>query len=143
MELVLEIEDPAALAGAASRRIAEDPEMSAEERGYASDAVTEDIAEALTHLVDPLDLVRGVPGVDLAQASWSAQGTEHAPDALEWDLGADDTDGTDDVEGFEDDYDDYDDYDGFPYDSDGGGRETDGHDEYDDEREEHEEEKVG
>ena len=35
--------------------------------------MTEDTAEALAYLVDPFDLVSEIPGVELAQASWSSE----------------------------------------------------------------------
>lgn len=79
-----------AVTGAALRRIAGDPDMPAEERVHAENAVTEDTAEALAYLVDPVDLVGEVPGVELAQASWSSEGIDYDPDSPEWGLGEDD-----------------------------------------------------
>ncbi|MGW0334637.1 hypothetical protein ACWD0J_22670 [Streptomyces sp. NPDC003011] len=92
MELVLEVDDTGAVTEAALGRIADDIEMPAEERKHAESAVTEDTAEALAYLVDPSDLVRAVPGVDLAQASWSSEQIEYDPDSPDWDLDEDDDD---------------------------------------------------
>lgn len=90
VELVLEVEDEAALTGAALVRIAGDPGMPAGERVHAERAVTEDTAEALAQLIDPFDLVSAVPGVELQQASWSSEQIDYDPDSPEWDLDEDD-----------------------------------------------------
>ncbi len=86
-----------AITGAALRRIAADSDMPADERVHAESAVTEDTAEALAYLVDPFDLVGEVPGVELAQASWSSEGIDYDPDSPEWGLDEDD-DGEDEEE---------------------------------------------
>jgi hypothetical protein len=99
VELVLEIEDEDAVTKTALRRLAEesaDPEMPDDERAHAEDAVTEDTAEALAYLVDPFDLVRAVPGVELQQASWSSERIDYDPDAADWDLDDEDLDDEDD-----------------------------------------------
>lgn len=98
MELVLEIDDENAVTKAALSRIRDDGDMPAEERVHAESAVTEDTAEALAYLVDPLSLVGEVPGVDLLQASWSGEQIDYDPDSPEWDLDEDD-----DEESFDDD----------------------------------------
>ncbi|WLW52624.1 hypothetical protein [Streptomyces sp. YU58] len=90
VEVVLEIDDAKAVTEAALARIAGDTDMPADERGHAESAVTEDTAEALAHLVDPFDLVKAVPGVDLAQASWSSEEIDYDPDSPDWDLDEDD-----------------------------------------------------
>jgi hypothetical protein len=90
VELVLEVDDVDAIAKAALRRIAEDTGMPADERTQAENAVTEDTAEALAYLVDPFDLVSEVPGVELAQASWSSEPIAYDPDSPDWDLDEDD-----------------------------------------------------
>ncbi|MFC7843875.1 hypothetical protein [Streptomyces sp. NPDC057382] len=92
VDLVLEVEDADAVTKAALRRIGEDDGMPAAERAHAEGAVTEDTAEALAYLVDPFDLVSEVPGVELQQASWSAERVDHDPDAQDWDLDEDDGD---------------------------------------------------
>ncbi|MDL2077215.1 hypothetical protein QNN03_12265 [Streptomyces sp. GXMU-J15] len=98
VELVLEVEDEDAVTKAALARIAGDEAMPAEERTQAEGAVTEDTAEALAYLVDPFDLVSEVPGVDLAQASWSTERIDYDPDSPEWDLDEDDEAEDDDEE---------------------------------------------
>ncbi|MCX4643533.1 hypothetical protein ACWGDS_14150 [Streptomyces sp. NPDC055059] len=90
VELVLEIEDSAAITGAALQRIAEDDDMAGDERAHAEAAVNEDEAEALAYLVDPFDLVSEVPGADLVQASWSSEQVDYDPDSPDWDLDVDD-----------------------------------------------------
>jgi hypothetical protein len=92
VELVVEVADADAVTKAAQRRIAEDPDMPAEERVHAESAVTEDTAEALAYLVDPFDLVGEVSGIELQQASWSAEQVDYDPDAPEWDADEDDAD---------------------------------------------------
>lgn len=90
MELVLAVDDAEAVTGAALHRIAEDPDVPGEEQARARDAVTEDTAEALAYLVDPVDLVEAVPGVELQQASWSCEEVDYDPDSSEWALDGDD-----------------------------------------------------
>ncbi|MET9832699.1 hypothetical protein ABZ078_26110 [Streptomyces sp. NPDC006385] len=92
MEVVLEVGDEDALTEAALRRVADDGTMPADERAHAESAVTEDTAEALAYLIDPFDLVSEVPGVELAQASWSSERIDHDPDSPEWGLDEDDVD---------------------------------------------------
>ena len=96
VELVLEIDDPDAVTKAALRRLAEEDDVPADERAHAEDAVTEDTAEALAFLVDPFDLVKAVPGVELAQASWSSEAVDYDPDSPDWDLDEDDADDDED-----------------------------------------------
>ncbi|MFD7713715.1 hypothetical protein ACFV6E_11645 [Streptomyces sp. NPDC059785] len=90
VELVLEVDDADAVTGAALRRIAADTDMPDGERAHAEAAVTDDTAEALAYLVDPIDLVSEVPGADLAQASWSSETIDYDPDSPDWELGDDD-----------------------------------------------------
>ncbi|MEE1750481.1 MULTISPECIES: hypothetical protein [unclassified Streptomyces] len=106
VEMVLEITDPAALSGTALESIAaeygEPGGESAEERTRAETAVREDGAEALASLVDPFDLISEVPGVELAQASWSSETVDYDPDDPDaWDL--DDEDDEEDGADFEND----------------------------------------
>jgi hypothetical protein len=93
VELVLEVGDPGELTGAALDRIAADEFMPDEERAHAESAVREDEAEAIAYLVDPFDLVSDVPGVELAQASWSSEQIDYDPDAEDWDLDEEDGEG--------------------------------------------------
>ncbi|MFF5446149.1 hypothetical protein [Streptomyces sp. NPDC012888] len=90
VDLVLEVPDPDALTGAALEHVKADEYMHEEERGHAETVVREDLAEALAYLVDPTDLVAEVPGVELAQASWSTEPVEYDPDSLEWDIDEED-----------------------------------------------------
>ncbi|MFB7271809.1 hypothetical protein [Streptomyces sp. NPDC056244] len=95
VELVLEVDDPEKLSATALGRIGADEFMPDDERAHAESAVREDEAEAIAYLVEPFDLVRSVPGVQLAQASWSSEQIDYDPDSVEWNLdraGADDDD---------------------------------------------------
>jgi len=98
VELVVEIDDQDAVTQAALARIAQDPEVPADERAHAESAVTEDTAEALAYLVDPFDLVGEVPGVELAQASWSSEQIDYDPDSPDWDLDEDDVEEDEEAE---------------------------------------------
>ncbi|MEU6486348.1 hypothetical protein [Streptomyces sp. NPDC046887] len=84
VELLLEITDPDQLTAAALERVESDEFLPDEERTHARSAVREDEAEALAYLVEPADLIGEVPGVDLAQASWSSERAEHDPEAFAW-----------------------------------------------------------
>ncbi|MFJ4844274.1 MULTISPECIES: hypothetical protein [unclassified Streptomyces] len=100
VELVLEITGPDELTDAALDQLGGDEYMPEDERQHAESSVRQDESEALAYLVDPFDLVTGVPGVDMVQASWSCAHTEYDPDSDEWDLYDDETsaDDADDAE---------------------------------------------
>ncbi|MEV0000023.1 hypothetical protein ACGFYP_19490 [Streptomyces sp. NPDC048370] len=98
VEVVLEITGSDELTGAAVGRIDTDEFMPEEERVHARSAVREDDAEALAYLIEPFDLVREVPGIELVQASWSSEEVDHDPDAQEWDLDEEDEVDEDDTE---------------------------------------------
>lgn len=97
VELVLEVAEPEELTGAALDRVETDELMPEEERAHASSSVRDDAAEALAYLVDPFDLIGDVPGVELAQASWSCEQVDYDPDAGDWDI--DEEDGETDEDG--------------------------------------------
>ncbi|WP_246235706.1 hypothetical protein [Streptomyces boluensis] len=105
VDLVLDITDADSLTGAALDRIGHDEFMPDEERAHAESAVREDSAEALAYLVDPFDLVGEVPGVELAQASWSSESVEFDPESPAWDEDEADDDFDDDDADDEDDED--------------------------------------
>ncbi|MEU6057424.1 hypothetical protein [Streptomyces sp. NPDC047097] len=84
VELLLEVTDSDQLTAAALERVESDEFLPDEERTHARSAVREDEAEALAYLVEPTDLIGEVPGVDLAQASWSSERAEHDPEAFAW-----------------------------------------------------------
>lgn len=86
VELVLDVTDAEQLAVAAREQIDGDPFMPAEEREHARLAIRDDQAEALAYLIDPGDLVKEVPGLELAQASWSSEPIDFDPDAEVWGL---------------------------------------------------------
>ncbi|MCN9243875.1 hypothetical protein NGF19_24355 [Streptomyces sp. RY43-2] len=89
-ELVVKVDDAGAVTKAALCRIAEDPDMPEGERAYTEGAVADDAAEALAYLVDPSDLLGDLPGVELAQASWSSESIDYDPDSPDWALDAED-----------------------------------------------------
>ncbi|MDT0265340.1 hypothetical protein RM844_03435 [Streptomyces sp. DSM 44915] len=101
VEMVLEIAEPDELVSAAWSRIESDELLPAEEREQAARAVSRDEAEAVAYLIDPIDLVDEVPGVVLAQASWSSERAAFDP-GLAWD-GADELDDDLDGEGLDED----------------------------------------
>ncbi|MFF5564351.1 hypothetical protein ACFY7Z_03740 [Streptomyces sp. NPDC012623] len=92
VELVLEVADAERLSAAALDRVAADETLPDDERTHARAAVRDDGAEALAYLVEPFDLVKDVPGIELAQASWTSELIDYDPDALEWDLDDEDDD---------------------------------------------------
>lgn len=87
---MLEVPDAEALTGAALEHIKADEFMPDEERGHAESAVRQDESEALAYLIDPTDLVAGIPGVELVQASWSSEPVEYDPESMEWDMDGED-----------------------------------------------------
>ncbi|MFJ4919768.1 hypothetical protein [Streptomyces sp. NPDC088725] len=89
VELVLEIDSSDQLSAAALARIAADEFMPEGERMHAGAAVRADEAEALAYLIEPFDLVRGVPGAELAEASWTSEQIDYDPDAMDWDADED------------------------------------------------------
>ncbi|MEU3963686.1 hypothetical protein AB0F42_28445 [Streptomyces buecherae] len=86
VELVLDINDAEQLAVAAREQIDGDAFMPEEERAHARVAIRDDQAEALAYLIDPYALVKEVPGIELAQASWSSEPIDYDPDAQVWGL---------------------------------------------------------
>ncbi|MFD7508009.1 hypothetical protein ACFV5N_01480 [Streptomyces sp. NPDC059853] len=84
VDMVLELTDADEVIRAAWARIHGDEQMPEMERRQAADAVAQDPAEAIAYLLDPVDLVAEVPGVELAQASWSSELAEYDPEET-WD----------------------------------------------------------
>ncbi|GAB2599304.1 hypothetical protein GCM10027168_35370 [Streptomyces capparidis] len=85
--MIVEITDPEALAAEALDQVGRDTGLAEGERDHTAEAVRDDATEALACLVDPFDLIDDVPGISLAQASWSCAPTAYDPDAEEWDFG--------------------------------------------------------
>ncbi|MER7035373.1 hypothetical protein ABT334_30775, partial [Streptomyces albidoflavus] len=46
----------------------------------------------IASLIDPFDLVKEVPGIELAQASWAGETIEYDPEAEDWTVGDDEDD---------------------------------------------------
>jgi hypothetical protein len=40
----------------------------------------------VAHFVDPVEVLGGVPGVQLVQAAWETERVDYDPDDEEWDL---------------------------------------------------------
>lgn len=89
VEVVVEITDRGSLVSAALDQVGTDAYLPDAERDHAVESIEEDETEALAYLIDPFDLVSGVPGVELAQASWSCGRSEYDPNAEDWDSGGD------------------------------------------------------
>ncbi|WNI28029.1 hypothetical protein [Streptomyces sp. ITFR-6] len=83
VDLVLEIENQDALCVAALMRIGTGISRPADESTLARIAAREDGAEALLYLVQPVDLIYDIPGIGLAQASWTSEWIDYDPDSLE------------------------------------------------------------
>lgn len=92
MEVVVEIADAQALTRSALDRVEGDGLMPDEERAHAREIVAADAGEAIAYLVDPFDLVRALPGVELAHASWGSE-----------EIGEDDLDALAELDDFEED----------------------------------------
>lgn len=95
VEMVLEISDAEALMRAAVAHVSDDDSIPDGERAHAVSAVSAEedgAAEAIAYLVEPIDLVSDVPGVELAQASWSSETIDYDADGEAWHLGSDDLD---------------------------------------------------
>lgn len=85
----MEVEDSDALRAAAVEEGLHGEDLGGEPAG--------DDAEALAHLLDPVDLVGQVPGVELVHASWSSEQVAYDPEADEY--GGDDDDWDEDEDG--------------------------------------------
>ncbi|WP_314171799.1 hypothetical protein [Streptomyces winkii] len=97
VDLVVEIADADALTRSALEHVARDELMPDEERAHAEEIIRGDAGEALACLVDPFDLVRELPGVELAHASWGSEEMDSDDlDAFSFLDGADAADGFDD-----------------------------------------------
>jgi hypothetical protein len=73
VDLVVEIADADVLTRSALEHVARDELMPDEERAHTEEIIRGDAGEALACLVDPFDLVRELPGVELAHASWGSE----------------------------------------------------------------------
>lgn len=86
LELIVEITDGSAFKAAALRQVQGDEYLSEDERAQALNAVELDPPGALAHFIDPLQMLEGIPGIDLTQASWESSHTEYDPETDDWDL---------------------------------------------------------
>jgi hypothetical protein len=86
IELIVEIADEKALQVAALDQVRADEFLEDEERAEAVAAIEIDPAGAIAHFVDPVAMLEGVPGVELAEATWESQPVEYDPENEDWDL---------------------------------------------------------
>jgi hypothetical protein len=86
IELIVEIVDEKALQVAALEQVRADELLEDEERAEAIAAIEIDPAGAIAHFVDPVAMLEGVPGVELAEATWESQPVEYDPENEDWDL---------------------------------------------------------
>ncbi|KWW97569.1 hypothetical protein TH66_18470 [Carbonactinospora thermoautotrophica] len=82
LELIVELTDEEALRAAAVESVRTADYLSDEMRADALEAIEEDIAEAVTHLIDPHVLIDDVPGVEAHEAEWVSELVEYDPDAV-------------------------------------------------------------
>lgn len=81
--MVLEVSDGVELTRAAVDYVQHDETIPDEELTHTVSAVSDGLggaSESVAYLVDPLEMVRHVPGVELAQASWSSEMVDPASD---------------------------------------------------------------
>ncbi|MEY9963079.1 hypothetical protein ABIA33_001105 [Streptacidiphilus sp. MAP12-16] len=86
IELIVEVVDQKALQVAALEQVRADEFLEDEERSEAIAAIEIDPAGAIAHFVDPVAMLEGVPGVELAEATWESQPVEYDPENEDWDL---------------------------------------------------------
>ncbi len=82
LELIVELTDEEALRAAAVESLRTADYLPDEMRADALEAVEEDISEAVTHLIDPHDLIEGVPGIEAHEAEWVSELVEYDPNAV-------------------------------------------------------------
>ena len=86
IELIVEIVDEKELQVAALEQVRDDEFLEDEERAEAVAAIEIDPAGAIAHFVDPIAMLAGVPGVELAEATWESQPVDYDPENEDWDL---------------------------------------------------------
>ncbi|MFC5909021.1 hypothetical protein [Streptacidiphilus monticola] len=86
IELVAEVVDEKALQVAALEQVNNDEFLEPEERAEAIEAINVDPAGAVAHFIDPVALLEGIPGVELAEASWETQPVDYDPDNEDWEV---------------------------------------------------------
>ena len=86
IELIAEIVDEKALAEAALEQVRNDAFLEDEERAEAGAAIEIDPAGSIAHFVDPVAMLAGIPGVELAEATWESQPVDFDPENEDWEL---------------------------------------------------------
>lgn len=86
IELIAEIVDEKALAEAALEQVRNDSYLEDEERAEAVAAIEIDPAGSIAHFVDPVAMLSGIPGVELAEATWESQPVDFDPENEDWEL---------------------------------------------------------
>ena len=86
IELIAEIIDEKALAEAALEQVRNDAFLEDEERAEAVAAIEIDPAGSIAHFVDPVAMLAGIPGVELAEATWESQPVDFDPENEDWEI---------------------------------------------------------
>ncbi|MBC3842768.1 hypothetical protein GXW82_29055 [Streptacidiphilus sp. 4-A2] len=86
IELIAEIVDEKALAEAALEQVRNDSFLEDEERAEAVAAIEIDPAGSIAHFVDPVAMLAGIPGVELAEATWESQPVDFDPENEDWEV---------------------------------------------------------
>ncbi|MEZ0091219.1 hypothetical protein [Streptacidiphilus sp. EB129] len=85
IELIAEIVDEKALQVAALEQVRADEFLEDDERAEAVAAIEIDPTGAIAHFVDPVAMLEGIPGIELAEATWESQPVEYDPENEGWD----------------------------------------------------------
>ncbi|WP_034088775.1 hypothetical protein [Streptacidiphilus albus] len=93
IELIAEIVDEKALASAALEQVRDDAFLEDEERAEAVAAIEIDPAGSIAHFVDPVAMLSGIPGIELAEATWESQPVDYDPENEDWDVYDSDAEG--------------------------------------------------
>ncbi len=72
-EIVVEVTDPDAVRQAARDAVAANEDMQAAERADAMDRINTDLADAVALVVDLEGLLADAPGLEIVEATWSAE----------------------------------------------------------------------
>jgi len=86
IELIAEIIDEKALAEAALEQVRNDAFLEDDERAEAVAAIEIDPAGSIAHFVDPVAMLAGIPGVELAEATWESQPVDFDPENEDWEI---------------------------------------------------------
>ncbi|WP_037608091.1 hypothetical protein [Streptacidiphilus rugosus] len=86
IELIVEVVDEKALQAAALEQVENDEYLEDDERAEAVEAINIDPSGAIAHFVDPVAMLEGIPGVELAEAGWETQPVDYDEENEDWEL---------------------------------------------------------